>query len=195
MMGEAKPTTSGSVVLTEARNSQTGIMFHPIPKSSDRLRVDFTFEIGGGSRADGIALLVMRSLPEESSLGGAGGTVGSEFTSGMAVEFDTYRNVWDHSDNHVSVNLLEGQDLDPLTAVDLDQDLRTGIFDAEVLLDAGRVRLYLSNAVQQMSRTLVLDFAIPEFVPFKGYIGLLGKTGGSTDRHVVHDARLYAAEP
>ena len=117
------------------------------------------------------------------------------FTGGIAVEFDTYQNPWDPSNNHVGFNLLTGQDLDPLTAVVIDQDLRAGVFDAEVILDAGRVMLYLSNKTQEMDRTLVSDFTIPEFTPFEGYIGLHGKTGALTDRHVIHEARLSTVMP
>ena len=45
-MGVAESTPEGRVVLTEAKGDQTGIIFHPIPLVSDRLRVDFSFEIG-----------------------------------------------------------------------------------------------------------------------------------------------------
>ena len=108
---------------------------------------------------------------------------------------DTYQNPWDPSNNHVGFNLLTRQELDPLTAVDIDQDLRAGVFDAEVILDADRVMPYLSNETQETDRTLVLDFTIPEFAPFEGYIGLLGKTGALTDRHVIHEARLSTVMP
>ena len=135
----------------------------------------------------------MRELPDSPSLQGtgSGGSVGSELTDGLAVEFDTYRNGWGPSDDHVGVNLLDQGNLIPQTALDLDQDLRTGVFDAEIILDGGRIRLYLSNAAQEMAGTLVMDYTLSGFVPFTGYVGIIGKTGAVTDKHVVHRARLW----
>ena len=115
----------------------------------------------------------------------------SDITEGWAVEFDTYRNQWDPSNNHVGVDSLERGTITPLTTVNLEPDLRTGIFEAQVLLEAGRVKLYLSNTVQNMPRTLVIDYTIPNYVPFDGYVGLIGQTGADTDKHVIHRARLW----
>ena len=168
-------------------------MFHPAPQDSEHLKVEISFEIGGGSGADGISLLLMRELPE-STVAEEGGSVGSEITNGIAIEFDTHQNGWDSSGNHVGVDLLEQGRLTPLTAVDLSQDLRVGVFDAEVVWDGSRVKLYLSNATQQMPRTLAIDYDIPGFAPFTGYVGLIGQTGGLTDRHVIHEARLSTAQ-
>ena len=165
--------------------------------STQRLNVEFSFEIEGGSGADGLALVVARNLLDDPILGsggsgGCGGCFASpQFVDGIAVEFDTHPNAWDISGNHAGISLLGGDSPVALAAVNVEHELRhNGIFNAEVMFDNGRVQVHLSNPGLGMDRTLLLDHTIPDFDLFQGYLGFVGTTGGATDRHVIHNVHL-----
>ena len=130
---------------------------------------------------------------EAAAVGGCGGCFASpQFIGGIAVEFDTFANGWDSSSNHVELSLLGDEVPVTLAAANLDQNLQnSGVFDAEVVFDNGRVEVYLSNLEKGMQKTLLLDHTIPDFVPFEGYLGFVGTTGALTDRHVIHHVRLH----
>ena len=192
LLGAAELTDSGSVVLTPTEPYQIGYLFHPHPASSKQFNVAFSFEIEGGSGADGLALVIVPNFPDETRPRGCGGCLGSpQLAGGVGVAFDTWRNGWDSSNNHVEISLFGGAHPETLAAADLSQSFEdSGIFDAEVVFDSGFVEVYLSNSQQGMERTLVLSHTIPDFVPFEAYFGFVATTGAATDRHTIHDARL-----
>jgi len=204
LMGDAERTPSGSVMLTPGKTSQVGALFYSQPMTSANFRVEFSFEITGeGTRADGIVLVAARSLPghERVKRSGGGGRLGNDlFTQAIAVEFDTYNNVWDTSDSHVGLSLMgdvTGYDHPlALAATELDLDLRnSGVYQAEVVLATGQVEVYLSHFEQGIQRELVLSTTIPDTVPMEDYleeyyIGLVAATGETTDRHFIHEVRL-----
>ena len=82
----------------------------------------------------------------------------------------------------------------------MDLDLRnSGVYEAEVALDAGQLEVYLSNSEQGIDRQLVGNFSIPDTFPIEDYleeyyIGLVATTGESTDRHFIHEVRLEVDE-
>ena len=204
LMWQAERTASGGVMLTPAERYRIGYLYHPQPYqiSSKQFSVTFSFEIGGGSGADGLALVLAPSLPPEAepTIGtnsDCGGCHGSRhFEGGIAVAFDTYRNSWDSSDNHVEINLLGEASPRTLAAADLPQSLSDGgVYDAKVVFDGGRAAVYLSNPGQEMRETLVLSHIISDFVPFEAYIGFVATTGAATDRHIIHNAFVQAAAP
>ena len=203
-----------SIQLTPATDNQLGMLLHRELTNSDGLRIDFSFEIGGGSGADGLGLLLLRSMPDFSKIDPryqAGGGWGSRYLDGYAVVFDTFRNemgyadyggrriyypIADPSGNFVALaELGAGSDVFDIThleAKNLDQDLRdSGVFDVEVELNGdGRLKVYLSNAQTGMERTLAIDHTIENYTPFDGYIGFMGATGGLTNRHFIHSVRF-----
>ena len=205
-----------SIQLTPKENYQHGMLLHRQLTNTDGLRIDFSFEIGGGSGADGIALLLLRSMPDLDLFEPRyhyGGGWGSRYLDGYAVVFDTFLNemgvyelggrrfsfpITDPSSNFVALaELGAGSDVFDIThleATNLDLELsNSGVFDAEVELDGdGRVRVYLSNAQAGMERLLVIDHTIENYKPFDGYIGFMGATGGLTDLHFIHSVRLAA---
>lgn len=201
LKGEAEYSASGSVVLTPAAGYQLGFLIHPHPVSTQRLNVEFSFEIEGGSGADGLALVLSRNLLDDpiTGSGGSGGCGGCfaspQFVDGIAVEIDTYPNSWDISGNHLGISLLGGSSPVDLAAVNVEHELRNnGVFNAEVTFDNGRVRVYLSNPDLRMERTLLLDHTIPDFTPFQRYLGFVGTTGGATDRHIIHQVNLEGTD-
>ncbi len=196
LMGDAERNDSGSVVLTPAEPAQIGFMFHPYPINSQQFDIAFSFEIGDGTGADGLALVVTPDFPNAADVTSRrwyGGHLGSLYFKGaVAVAFDTWQNSGlDSSDNHVELDLMDGALPETLAAADLPQRLEdSGVFDAEVAFDHGRVEVHLSNLHLGMERTLVLSHTIPDFVPFEAHVGFLATTGGATNRHVIHRADL-----
>ena len=180
---------SGAVVLTEPVNDQVGYLFSSEPINTEFFKTAFSFAIGGGTGADGFAFVVSRSIPTEADLSNvrAGGDFGAGALDGFGVEFDTFQNgSLDTSDNHVGVTRYP--DMTALTAVDFGHNLReNGVYNATIIFESGRVQVYLDNPSIGLDQTLVLEYNIPGFVPFDGYFGFVGVTGGSTDAHLIFD--------
>ena len=79
LMGSSRRTPDGSIQLTPARNEQVGFLFHPLPVSSRQMRIEFSFEIGRGSGADGISPLLRMmtcALRREEVISGVSGFQG-----------------------------------------------------------------------------------------------------------------------
>ena len=187
LLGTAETTASGGIMLTDVARRQEGMMIHPNSRHSEGLQVNFSFEIGGGSGADGLNFVLIREIPETNQLRDCRGGNG-----GISVEFDTYRNQWDPSGNHVGVNMWGEGGCTHVAAENLSTNLRNGVFHAEVLVSDGRVKVFLSNETQDMPRTLVIDAdpAVRGFAPFDGYVAFRGYTGDLTDRHIIHSVEI-----
>ena len=215
LYGSARHIPSAEIIqLTPARNNQLGMLVHRQLTNTEGLRIEFSFEIGGGSGADGLALLLLRTMPDFSQFEPRyhyGGGWGSRYLDGYAVVFDTFLNemgsysvggrtlffpITDPSHNFVALaELGAGSDVFDITYLDsrnLDQQLsNSGVFDAEVELNGdGRLKVYLSNAQIGMAKTLIIDHTIENYVPFEGYIGFMAATGGLTDQHFIHSVRF-----
>ena len=215
LYGSAEHVPSAEIIqLTPARHNQLGMLFHRHLTDLEGVRIEFSFEIGGGSGADGLALLLVRTMPDFNQFEQRfhyGGGWGSRYLNGYAVVFDTFLNemgiyevggqrflfpISDPSGNFVALAELGAGsdvfDINYLEAKKLDQDLNNaGVFDAEVELnDYGRLKVYLSNKQAGMAKTLVIDHKIENYAPFEGYIGFIGSTGGLTDRHFIYSVRF-----
>ena len=215
LYGSAKHVPSAEIIqLTPARHNQLGMLVHRQLTNTEGLRIEFSFEIGGGSGADGLALLLLRTMPDFSQFEPRyhyGGGWGSRYLDGYAVVFDTFLNeigsysvggrtlffpITDPSHNFVALAELGagsyGFDIAYLDSRNLDQQLsNSGVFDAEVELNGdGRLKVYLSNEQIGMERTLVIDHTIENYAPFEGHIAFMGATGGLTDQHFIHSVRL-----
>ena len=209
--GSAKHLPSFRIIqLTPAERYQLGMLLHRQLTKPEGLKIEFSFEIGGGTGADGLGLLLLRSMPDFSQIDprhDSGAGWGSRFLDGYAVVFDTFQNVMgddyglhhpitDPSDNFVALaELGAGSDVFDITHLEtrnLNQPLsNSGVFDAEVEFNHdGRVRVYLSNAQAGMERTLVIDHTIDNYTPFEGYIGFIGATGNLTDQHFIHSVNI-----
>ena len=211
--------SEGTIQLTAARRNQLGFLLLRQPISLRGFRIEFSFEIGGGSGADGLGLLLLQSMPDFSQINPsyhAGGGWGSRYFEGFVVAFDTHSNragrwssggrdfyspVADPSGNFVAlVELGAGGDVFDMTHLatkNLSVDLRdSGPFEAEVVFGAdGNVKVYLSNYESGMSRTLVVDHTIENFDPLYAYIGFIGATGAATDRHIIRSVKYNPPRP
>ena len=208
--GSAVLWQGGSVVLTPSQNKQVGYVHHPQPMSFDDIIVRFAFEIGGGTGADGLGLLLVPAFPSEWVAGpteasGWGSAMGSPlFDYGIGIYFDTHRNRWDISDNLISVSRLGHVDPEPVAQCHLNVPLsNAGTYLAEIHVGDDRIHVYLSSREQGLDRTLILSASYLWSVPRGGYLGFIGTTGGANDRHIIHDVVLtidkslgsQAAEP
>ena len=90
----------GVVRLTAARESQLGILLHRQPVRTEGFGMEFSFEIGGGSGADGLGLVLLRSMPDfdlfDPLVDYGGHWLSRHWLSrhleGFVVAFDTHRN-------------------------------------------------------------------------------------------------------
>ena len=193
--GVAKRDSLGSVVLTPAARYQLGFLMNPSPINTQRLSIEFSFEIKEGSGADGLALVLARNLLDDPPPGSRyGGRFASpQFVDGIAVEIDTHPNGWDISGNHIGISRLGGSSPVDLASVDVQQDFRqNGEFNVQVIIDNARIQVFLSNADLGMDRTSLLDHTIEDFDPVGRYLGFVGTTGAATDRHIIHNVEIKA---
>ena len=197
--------SSGMVVLTEAESYLLGLLLHRDRVRVDRLQMEFSFEIGPpvGEGADGLALVVSRTIPTpglplpsySDALGNDGHRFGSRILDGFAFEIDTHFNTrtGDPDDNHVGLSLLGGPEPVTLAEAGVPPLENSGVFDATIVFDSGAVEFWLGNSGIGMESTLVMAHTIEDFVPFDGYFGFLGQTGGSANRQVLHSVDFTVA--
>ena len=212
MLGSTEHHLSkGTVQLTNTRNWQSGLLLHRHPIRWRNSNIKFSFEISGGSGADGLGLVLLESIPDfemfADRLNFPSGAYWASFhLDGYLVAFDTYWNgkgywrnwyypVDDPSANFVALVQLGSSDgqsaLDHVATANVEQDLRnSGTFDAEVLIDGdGNVEIYLANADADMDKTLVIRSSITDFAGSLAYIGFVANTGDLNDRHVIHSLK------
>ena len=201
LLGTAHHNPAGFIVLTEDRNDQTGVLIRKSPLLTERFSVDFSFEIGGGDccDADGLAFFIARSVPESLKRHAVhhGHTFGSRDLNGVAVEFDTWQDwSFEQSGNHVGLTLLGESEPVRLVEKELDVELNnSGVFDATIVFDSGRVQVFLENATMGMGTTLVLDSTVATaYIPSEGHFGFVGVTGSWSDRHVIHSVHVQALD-
>ena len=112
------------------------------------------------------------------------------------MEFDTHRNTWERSRNHVELSRFGALVPQSLAVERLPHELRnSGAFDAEVVIDGGDLEVYLSDEQLAMNRTMVLSHRIPGFDQFEGFVGFIGSAGELSDIHTVHSASFQTTTP
>lgn len=146
---------------------------------------------GTSAGADGLAFVVQRVGP--TALGGSGEALGygarggtAAITASVAVEFDTFRNSWDPSSNHVGLDT--GGNLTSVAAADITSAFDNGVpWMAWVDYDGARLQVRLS---QDGLRPLmpVIDHPLDLLATLGGtsaYIGFTGATGSAYGNHEV----------
>ncbi|MEU6089436.1 choice-of-anchor D domain-containing protein [Streptomyces sp. NPDC047085] len=166
------------LVLTQAVTDAKGSGIQSTAVPSARLRASFTATIGGGSGADGLALLLLdASQATPTALGVGGGGLGYAGLPGIAVALDTHRNSTEPSSNFVGV-ATGGTTLPNYVATSTAvPNLRTGTHTVVVTVTSA------GHLLVSIDGTQVIDKAVT--LPKNVLVGFSGATGGLTDKHSV----------
>ncbi|WP_330308751.1 MULTISPECIES: choice-of-anchor D domain-containing protein [unclassified Streptomyces] len=172
------------LVLTKTVQNTKGSGVQATAVPSARLKATFTAAIGGGTGADGLALLLLdSSKATPKALGGGGGGLGYAGLPGIAITLDTHRNTGDPSANFVGV--ATGGNGSPFTYAATSTAvpaLRTGTHVVDVsVTTAGHILVSVDG-------TQVIDTAVT--LPPNVLVGFSGATGGSTDNHTVNGVKV-----
>ncbi len=175
-----------NLVLTSATANQAGSGFYPQKLDPKNLSIEFELSIGGGTGADGLALVIAdASKAAPTALGEPGGGLGFGGISGLAVAFDTYKNSANPSSNFVGVsNGAAGTGLlHWLGTANVTPSLRNTTHKIKITTTGGAITAYVDGAkIGSLAVTL----------PASAYIGFSGGTGGSTDRHAISQLLVKA---
>ncbi len=179
---------AGGAVLTPAVTNKAGSVVWPTPVASSGLDVTFTSVIGGGTGADGLALVLLdpaHSTP--SSLGVVGSGLGFGGLTGLAVALDTHQGTGNPSANFVGVSdgalpsVAKMNVLHWLATSSAIGKLRTGSHVVHVVVSGGQL-------VVSVDGVQVINVAVT--LPPSVLIGFSGGTGGSTDVHTISNTTI-----
>ncbi len=171
---------AGSLLqLTDTGTFEAGSAFWPTPLPSEGLAVEFDAVIGGGSGADGMALVLADAAKSSpTALGPFGSALGFGGITGLGVALDTYLNEANPSDNFIGLTdgpLASGM-LHWLATSTLASPLRPGPTHVKVTTGAGVLTVWADGVQVLASAT-----ALPALV----LVGFSGGTGGLTDQHAA----------
>ncbi|MFE1377584.1 choice-of-anchor D domain-containing protein [Streptomyces sp. NPDC058740] len=175
-----------SLELTPVQTYQRGSAIQATAVPSAQLKARFTATIGGGTGADGLALLLLdasRATPKALAVN-SGGSLGFAGLPGVAVTLDTYDNgVNDPSGNFVAVATGgSGTTLTYAATATNVPNLRSGSHTVDAVVTAtGHLQVSVDG-------TRVIDVAVT--LPKNVLVGFGGTTGGRTDRHTVTGVRI-----
>ncbi|MFH1466217.1 MAG: MopE-related protein [Pseudomonadota bacterium] len=174
--------SDGFLELTGIGGYREGTTFFAELLESQRWYAAFTFETGGGSGADGLALAFL-SETDPTLVGGTGGGIGYRGLDGYVVEFDTYYNsTTDPNGNHVAlVEAATQAHIASDTSIPTLED--AGEFAVEVWYDEGDVEVWLDG-------TLYLTSTITGTAPADWLMGFTASTGSLTNYHRVDDVEI-----
>ena len=181
-------SSEGNIYLTGITNDEVGALFYNDLIHTEYIRITFDFEIGGGSGADGMALVFLDSV----ALGAAGGDLGFYGTvaSGWGVEYDTWAN-GNETENHIAVANANGTIYATNDSIPELED--NGVFTCEVIFDHGYLEVYLENTSINYPKTKVIEYTFADSVQIDHFVGFTAATGGSTNNHIVDNLVIEAA--
>jgi hypothetical protein len=171
-----------SLQLTPATAHAAGSAFWPQAIDPRALRIEYDASIGGGSGADGMALVfgdaAKGALP--TSLGVEGGGLGFSGTPGIAVALDEYKNAVNPSGDFVGVS-------DGPTATAPDLLHWTGT--ANLLVPLQEATHHVTITTTSTTITVAIDgtsvLTQAATLPASAYLGFSAGTGGLTNRHAI----------
>ena len=120
----------------------------------------------------------------------------------MIFEFDNWDNgaADQNSDNHVGFHWspvgagLTNDVVVPIDEVRLNNQephpATPNRFRMLVTVEDGEVACELEAIDQGVDLGEVYRFEIPDFVPFEGFVGVTGSTGGANQNHIIHSVRI-----
>jgi len=141
--------------------------------------VSFSFQIHGGSGADGISFAWLDET-DTTSIGALGGSLGLYGLSGYAVEFDTYYNSGtDPSENHVA--LIDAATFTNYATSSAIPELEdSGWHDATISNSGGTVEVWVDG-------TRYINHTLSSYTLSEAMVGFTAATGGSTNYHDIDD--------
>jgi len=196
---------AGTLRLTSAANNLRGSAFFttPLPvTSTTSFQTNFGFRLDGGqgiAGADGFAFLLQNATAGASALGsGAGGAMGyNGISNSVIIEFDTFQNPGEISNNHVSI--LVGGSSVPLTTRNVSFDFNSGS-NLRAWIDyngdARELAVYVSNGTTKPTAaiaTAALDLAA--IVGNRAFMGFTAATGGANNNHRILDWNVVLTPP
>ena len=171
------------LVLTPATNFQKGSAFWPKTINPSSMTVEFEATIGGGTGADGLALVIADATrgATPTSLGVEGGGLGFSGIPGLAVSLDEYKGTGAPSSSFVG--LSEG----PVSASTpgVLKWIATGNLAVPLQNATNKVKVVTANGTITVSvdGTQILSQAVT--LPTSAYLGFSAGTGGLNNRHAI----------
>jgi hypothetical protein len=187
---------SKSTVLTPAMGGTAGSAFYKTPILADSFTASFTFAIGGGNGADGMAFAFQKNGANAMGLGGGGFDVTG--LDGYAVEFDAWNNndgCGDTMPNHMAIDSLNppcmGGSPKSLTVNNTLPFTLTnsGWHDCTVTFSKGVMSVTVDG------KPVFTNFQIPNYVAESYYFGFGGATGGNFEEHQFKNFSLTFPTP
>ncbi len=199
-LNDASVQPSGSILLASSASDRRGSFF-----TSNQFSVtggfsavfDFRISSPGGvndgtaAGADGLAFVVQRA--GATALGGSGEGLGygprggsAGISPSVAVEFDTFRNTWDPSSNHIGINT--GGNLTSLASVSVAQAFDSGLKWTVWVDYNGSVLEVRANTSGVRPVTADLSHTVNLLSTLGGttaFIGFTGSTGQAFGTHEV----------
>lgn len=158
----------------------------------DSFSTEFKFRIHThyNSGADGIVFVVANST---AAVGNTGYAIGYEgINPSVAVEFDTWHNAYDPSENHIGVNL--NGNITSVATANISPDFENGnIWTAWVDYDGSVLRIRCSdNGVRPVNPQLTYSVDIPATLgATKAYFGFTSGTGTAWSHHDLHSWKVF----
>ena len=171
-----------SLQLTPAVAHSAGSAFWPQALDPRGLRIEYDAAIGGGSGADGLALVIADPSKgaTATSLGVEGGGLGFSTIPGVAVALDEFKNAVNPSNNFVGVTdgpTAQGADLlHWLGTATLLSPLQEATHHITVTTSA-------TGIVVAVDGTAVLSQTVT--LPPSAFLGFSAGTGGQTNKHSI----------
>jgi hypothetical protein len=185
-------STNNAAKLSDLVTYQAGTWVYDHPLYVDDVTVQFDFYVGGGTGADGMA--VMFETDGTTALGTAGGGLAIAGLTGFGVELDEYDNATclDASANHVAIDSLTACSAGPPTSLVENDSPGFTISDAtwhtmNVHVANGAFTVTVGNATEFSSYT-PSGWANGNY-----YLAFGGATGGATNVHSVRNVTVSFA--
>ncbi|HEY9639068.1 MAG TPA: DUF4347 domain-containing protein, partial [Coleofasciculaceae cyanobacterium] len=200
--------TNNALRLTPASGFQAGSAFWTTPlainaNTSFQTRFQFRLQGGNGTNgADGFTFMLQNSATGTAALGTNGGSLGyggrnsagkNYLDRSLAIEFDTYKNSTDPSNNNVSV-LRDGNTTTALATTTPSLDLNSGsAVNAWVDYNAinDRLDVYLSQStVKPTTASLSYTIDLASVVGSQAFAGFSAGTGGLSNAQDIENWQL-----
>jgi hypothetical protein len=176
--------SDGVLVGSYPTNWQVGSALLRSTLPATNLTISFTFSIGSGSGADGMALVLLDPATATTAVGTTGGGLGAYGLKGLVLEFDTFNNgSGDPSSNHIALaDSATGSTY--VSASSIPTLNNAGEFDAELVKTGDTLTFYLDGA-------LVFTHTLSTSFPWTTTrVGLTAATGGLNNYHITDDLKI-----